>query len=63
MADGQRVELYLDENGEYRWRAWSGSDKVAGSLEGYKNKAWAEYMAKQQNEGAQFIDLTESEGN
>lgn len=36
MSD--RVRLYLDDAGKWRWRWWRGSDIVASSSQGYVEK-------------------------
>lgn len=42
------IEVYRDSAGEYRWRGWSGNNKVvATSGEGYVNIGWAKRMAKE----------------
>ena len=49
-----RVEVYSDEAGEYRWRAIAENGKiVAESGEGYKNRMYARRIAKALNAGAQ----------
>jgi uncharacterized protein YegP (UPF0339 family) len=43
-----RVNIYQDVHGEYRWTALAANNKkVADSGEGYVNKAWAKRMAKE----------------
>jgi len=39
-----RYEVYLDGAGQYRWRAWRSSDKVAASGEAFSSK-WAAEVA------------------
>ncbi|MEI9955139.1 MAG: hypothetical protein WDM90_02275 [Ferruginibacter sp.] len=34
-----RLNIYIDEKKEYRWRIMMSSDTVAASTEGYKNRA------------------------
>lgn len=41
-----RYDVYLDEGGKYRWRAWRSSDKVAASGESFASKYNAERAAK-----------------
>lgn len=33
-----RVRLYLDNEGKWRWRRWRGSDIIADSAQGYVTK-------------------------
>lgn len=40
-----RYEVYLDEGGKYRWRAWRSSDKVAASGESFASKSNAQRAA------------------
>jgi uncharacterized protein YegP (UPF0339 family) len=40
-----RYEVYLDNSGRYRWRAWRSSDKVAASGQAFSNKRAAEVAA------------------
>ncbi|HEV2888069.1 MAG TPA: hypothetical protein VGX49_14235 [Jatrophihabitans sp.] len=39
-----RYEVYLDGSGQYRWRAWRSSDKVAASGESFSSR-WAAQAA------------------
>lgn len=39
-AKTARYEVYKDFGGDYRWRAWRGSDKVAASGESFSSE-WA----------------------
>lgn len=39
-------DIYLDAAGEYRWRAWRSSDKVAASGEAFSSKSAAETAAE-----------------
>ncbi|WP_219844670.1 MULTISPECIES: DUF1508 domain-containing protein [unclassified Microbacterium] len=41
-----RYEVYADASGQYRWRAWRGSDKVAASGEAFASKSNAERAAE-----------------
>jgi uncharacterized protein len=41
-----RFDVYDDSGGHYRWRLWSGSNKVAASGESFASKANAERAAK-----------------
>lgn len=36
-AKSARYEVYLDNGGNYRWRAWRSSDKVASSGEAFSS--------------------------
>jgi uncharacterized protein len=38
-------DVYLDAGGQYRWRAWRGSNKVAASGESFSSKSAAEAAA------------------
>lgn len=40
-----RFEVYSDTGGSYRWRLWSGSNKVAASRESFASKYNAERAA------------------
>jgi uncharacterized protein len=40
-----RFEVYADTGGNYRWRLWSGSNKVASSGESFASKSNAERAA------------------
>lgn len=42
----QKVELYIDDNGEYRWRLLSSKRIIAVSSEGYSKKAGAKQSLK-----------------
>jgi uncharacterized protein YegP (UPF0339 family) len=41
-----RFEVYEDTSGQYRWRLWSGSNKVAASGESFASKSNAERAAE-----------------
>ncbi|MBF4163973.1 hypothetical protein ISG29_20075 [Nocardioides sp. CBS4Y-1] len=43
-AKTARYEVYKDLGGDYRWRAWRGSDKVAASGEAFSSE-WASRSA------------------
>lgn len=47
-----RYEVYLDDGGHYRWRAWRSSDKVAASGEAFASKPNAERAAESVRLGA-----------
>lgn len=38
MSNGRRIEVYQDKADEWRWRVKSGSNIIADSGEGYKNR-------------------------
>jgi uncharacterized protein YegP (UPF0339 family) len=40
-----KFEVYADTGGHYRWRLWSGSNKVAASGESFASKSNAERAA------------------
>ena len=40
-AFSARYEVYRDAGGQYRWRAWRGSDKVAASGEAFSSESAA----------------------
>jgi uncharacterized protein len=40
-----RYEVYLDQAGRWRWRAWRGSDKVAASGEWFASRGNAQRAA------------------
>lgn len=44
-AGTARYEVYADDAGQWRWRAWRSSDKVAASGEAFANEANAERAA------------------
>jgi len=44
-AASARYETYVDGGGNWRWRAWRSSDKVASSGESFDNKGNAERAA------------------
>lgn len=43
-AKTARYEVYADQGGHYRWRAWRSSDKVAASGESFSSR-WAAQQA------------------
>lgn len=45
-ASMARFETYLDQGGEWRWRAWRSSDKVASSGESFDSKWNADRAAE-----------------
>jgi uncharacterized protein YegP (UPF0339 family) len=47
-----RFEVYADTSGAYRWRLWSGSNKVAASGESFASKYNAERAASGFKAGA-----------
>lgn len=54
----ERVEIYRDKRGEYRWRRVAGNERqVAESGEGYIRKIDAVRMAKQLNEGLPVFEI------
>lgn len=44
-----RVDLYRDHAGKWRWRRWTGSRITADSAQGYKSKWYAKLQAKRHN--------------
>jgi uncharacterized protein YegP (UPF0339 family) len=44
-AASARYEIYPDTRGDWRWRAWRSSDKVASSGEAFDSKSNAERAA------------------
>lgn len=54
-----RVDLYRDDAGEWRWRRWSSSDKVSESGEGYTHKADARAQAERLNPGVEIREPDE----
>lgn len=44
-AKTARYEVYLDDGGKYRWRAWRSSDKVASSGESFYSRSDAQRAA------------------
>lgn len=51
MSSNDRVEVYRDDAGEWRWRRWRSSDIVADSAEGYVARAHCIAMAAELNQG------------
>lgn len=47
-----RVDVFRGKDGDWWWRRWTGSRKTAGSLEGYRRKAYCIIQAKRHNPGA-----------
>ncbi len=44
-AKSARYDIYLDDAGAYRWRAWRSSDKVASSGQSFSSRAAAQIAA------------------
>ena len=53
-----RFEVYSDTGGSYRWRLWSGSNKVAASGESFASKYNAERAATGFKSGAKTAKYT-----
>jgi uncharacterized protein YegP (UPF0339 family) len=51
-------DVYLDDAGKYRWRAWRSSDKVAASGKAFTSKSAAEAAAEtvRLNAGSATLD-------
>ncbi|OUS04223.1 DUF1508 domain-containing protein [Rhodobacterales bacterium 52_120_T64] len=48
-GENDKVEVYQDKRGEYRWRRSASNGQIAGaSCEGYKNKSDAKANAERQ---------------
>ncbi len=47
-----RYDIYQDQSGAWRWRAWRGSDKVAASGESFSSRFAAERAATNVRENA-----------
>jgi uncharacterized protein YegP (UPF0339 family) len=47
-----RFDVYDDTGGHYRWRLWSGSNKVAASGESFASKSSADRAARGFKTGA-----------
>lgn len=55
----ERVEVYRDAAGEFRWRRIAGNgEPVSESGEGYVNHEWALGQAEALNDGVEVVDLT-----
>lgn len=58
----ERVYVYQDESGEWRWRKVAANGRVVGaSEEGYVNKAYAMERAVEENPDATVALATEEE--
>ena len=56
---GNRVEVYQDEGGDYRWRLVAANGQVVGrSEEGYTERAYTLHRAQMLNPDAKLDDLT-----
>lgn len=44
-ASTARYDVYADQGGHWRWRAWRGSDKVASSGESFSSRTAAQQAA------------------
>lgn len=55
MSQGERVHVYRDKAGKYRWRAFSGSDIVGESGQGYVRRGYCAGMAKKRNPDAELV--------
>jgi uncharacterized protein YegP (UPF0339 family) len=53
-----RFEVYLDEGGHYRWRAWRSSDKVAASGESFYSRYDAQRAADNVRENAGYATVS-----
>ena len=53
-----RFEVYDDTGGNYRWRLWSGSNKVAAGGESFASKSNAERAARGFKSGAKTAKYT-----
>lgn len=53
-----KFEVYLDTSDEYRWRLWSGSNRVAASGESFASKSNAERAAEGFKTGAKTATYT-----
>jgi uncharacterized protein YegP (UPF0339 family) len=56
-AEVARYEVYVDGAGQYRWRAWRSSDKVAASGEAFSSKWAAEFAAANVRDNAGNADV------
>jgi uncharacterized protein len=55
-ASAARFEIYSDAGGNWRWRAWRSSDKVASSGEAFDDKWNAERAATNVRDNAGSAD-------
>ena len=53
-AKAARYDIYVDSGGEWRWRAWRSSDKVAASGESFASRANAERAAANVRDNAGY---------
>ena len=57
-AHGERVEVYRDHAGEWRWRSFSANGEELGrSTEGYVHKDYAATRAAAENQGRPLVVL------
>ncbi len=58
-SNGNRLEIFRDQSGDYRWRAISANHQiVGGSEEGYWSKWYCKRKARKQWPTAELKDLT-----
>ena len=58
MTTGERVEVYQDEAGEWRWsRIAANNERLSASTEGYKNKGHALEQAYTLNVGVPVMEV------
>ena len=55
LSQGERVHVYQDKAGKWRWRAFSGSDIVGESGQGYVKRGWCARMATKRNPDAELV--------
>ncbi len=53
-AASARYDIYQDTSGEWRWRAWRSSDKVASGSEPFASKYNAERAAENVRDNARY---------
>lgn len=56
------ITVYTDVNGHWRWRWTRGGNIIAGSLEGYTDRAWAHRMARHVRGARLWVPIRENPG-